>query len=104
MTIIDGAISNYAFYNCRSLTSVTIGNGVTSIGLYAFRYCESLTSIIIPKNVTMVWNRAFEYCTSLSKIYCEVTSKPLDWAQYWNASSDVYPDQYHSVVWDYKNK
>ena len=29
-------ISNYAFRNCSSLTSVTIGNGVTSIGDHAF--------------------------------------------------------------------
>ena len=28
-------IYNYAFYNCSGLTSVTIGNGVTSIGEYA---------------------------------------------------------------------
>ena len=39
------AISHYAFYNCASLESVTIGKNVTSIGNYAFAYCYSLTSI-----------------------------------------------------------
>ena len=30
------SIGDYAFCNCSGLTSVTIGNGVTSIGYYAF--------------------------------------------------------------------
>ena len=39
------SIGKYAFYNCTSLTSVSIGKGVTSIGGSAFRDCTSLTSI-----------------------------------------------------------
>ncbi|MDB4797495.1 leucine-rich repeat domain-containing protein, partial [bacterium] len=34
-----------AFRFCTSLTSITIGNGVTSIGYQAFYGCTSLTSI-----------------------------------------------------------
>ena len=47
--IIDGGnnIPGYAFRDCRSLTSVTIGNSVTSIGNYAFQACISLTSVHI---------------------------------------------------------
>ena len=32
------SIGNYAFYDCKRLTSVTIGNSVTSIGRSAFAY------------------------------------------------------------------
>ena len=39
------SIGEYAFYNCSSLTSVTIGNGVTSIGKSAFYNCTGLTEI-----------------------------------------------------------
>ncbi len=41
------SIGYRAFYNCRSLTSVTIPNSVTSIGEFAFSGCSSLTSVHI---------------------------------------------------------
>ena len=53
-------IANAAFYNCSSLTSVTIPNSVTSIGDNAFQYCSSLTSITIPYSVTSIGNEAFQ--------------------------------------------
>ena len=36
------SIGNYAFSSCSSLTSITIPEGVTSIGTGAFLYCSSL--------------------------------------------------------------
>ena len=39
-------ISSYTFYDCRSLTSITIPSSVTSIGTSAFYKCGSLTSIV----------------------------------------------------------
>ena len=45
------SIGNYAFYDCSSLTSVTIPNSVTSIGGYAFYKCTGLTSITIPNKI-----------------------------------------------------
>ena len=38
-------IGDYAFYNCSSLTSVVIGDSVTSIGRGAFYNCTALTEI-----------------------------------------------------------
>jgi len=54
-----------------SLTSVTIGNGVTGIESEAFYYCGSLTSVTIPKNVTSIGNSAFDSCTSLTSVKFE---------------------------------
>ncbi len=62
------SLSNYAFENCYSLTSITIPSGVTSIGGYAFYNCYSLTSITIPSGVTNIGTYAFYACYSLASI------------------------------------
>ena len=53
---------------CKNLTSITIPEGVTSIGRYAFQLCSSLTSITIPKSVTSIGWSAFQGCSSLKSI------------------------------------
>ena len=62
------SIGEYAFYNCRSLTSVTIPDSVTSIGDDAFSNCKSLTSVTIPDSVTSIGDFAFSYCESLTSV------------------------------------
>ncbi len=61
-------IGDNAFYNCNGLTSMSIGNSVTSIGKSAFIYCEKLTSISIPNSVTSIGDGAFRYCKGLTTI------------------------------------
>ena len=61
-------ICSDAFYNCRGLTSVTIGNSVTSIGVRAFSGCNGLTSITIPDGVTSIGEDAFSYCYKLVEV------------------------------------
>ena len=62
------SIGDWAFYNCASLTSVTIGNSVTTIGKYAFSGCTSLTSVTIPDSVTSIGEDAFIRCSSLTSV------------------------------------
>ena len=61
-------IGERAFYNCTSLTSVTIPDSVTLIGDSAFNYCTSLTSITIPDSVTEIRHSAFYNCYSLTSV------------------------------------
>ena len=70
VTIASGtSIGGSAFYNCSSLTSVTIGNGVTSIGDKAFSYCSSLTSVTIGNSVTSIGGSAFWGCNALKGVH-----------------------------------
>ena len=62
------SIKDNAFFNCKSLTSVTIPNSVTSIGDDAFCDCTGLTSITIPNSVTIIGDYAFQSCSSLNSI------------------------------------
>jgi hypothetical protein len=62
------AIGKQAFYNCTSLTSVSIPESVTSIGSSAFSGCSALTTIVIPESVTMVGERAFSNCSALTSV------------------------------------
>ena len=55
-------------FSCSGLTSVTLGNGVTSIGDWAFDSCSDLTSVMIGSSVTSIGNYAFAYCRSLTSI------------------------------------
>ena len=61
-------ITREAFYDCSSLTSVTIGNNVTEIGSSAFSGCSSLASVTIPNSVTEIGEYAFAGCDSLTSI------------------------------------
>ena len=56
------------FHNRTMLTSVTIGDSVTSIGSYLFYDCSSLTAITIPEGVTSIGSSAFSGCSSLYKV------------------------------------
>ena len=62
------SIGKNAFLGCTGLTSVTIGNSVTSIGGYAFNGCTGLTSITIPNSVTSIGGGAFLDCTGLTSV------------------------------------
>ena len=55
-------IGNWAFDQCRQLTSVIIPDSMTTIGERAFNGCSNLTYIVIPNSVTSIGVYAFAYC------------------------------------------
>ena len=63
----SGSTSYSPFKNKTTLTSLTIGSSVTSVGDYAFSGCSGLTgTLTIPNSVTSIGSAAFEGCSSLS--------------------------------------
>ena len=72
-------IGKGAFANCQNLQNAVIQNGVQSISQAMFYGCKSLTSVTIPDSVTSIEGEdyqynassekgAFEYCTNLKEI------------------------------------
>ncbi len=71
VTVTGGDILYGAFAYCYRLTSITIPDSVTEIGVNAFAYCYRLTSITIPDSVTSIGYSAFEYCHKLVEVVNE---------------------------------
>ena len=61
-----GEIGISAFNSCPKLTTVELGNGVTSVGDNAFSKCTALKSINIGDGVTSIGKNAFNGCTALT--------------------------------------
>ena len=68
---IDGykvtGIGDGAFYG-GSFSSVTIPDGVTSIGSKAFYKCDGLTSVMLPDSVSGIGDWAFFYCENIETV------------------------------------
>lgn len=58
-------IGRYSFYYCNNLTSITIPNTVTSTGVWCFAECHSLTSIVLPTSMRSLASRTFHSCINL---------------------------------------
>lgn len=71
------AITSDDTYGIRSkITSISIGECVTSIGSEAFRGCTGLTSVEIPSGITSIGSEAFIGCRNLSTITVYATIPP----------------------------
>ena len=58
------------------MTSITLPNGVTSIGDWAFYQNFSLVNVTIPKTVLSIGDYAFGSCGALKTIICKSTTPP----------------------------
>ena len=53
-----------------------LGDKVTSIGSYAFYNCSTITSVTISESVTSIGNSAFNGCSALTEVYCNAENVP----------------------------
>ena len=56
---INNKIPNYAFGSCNALTSITVPEGITTIGTAAFAGCTQADSITLPDSLVTIGDRAF---------------------------------------------
>lgn len=60
------SIRFYAFYECTTITSVTMGNSVTNIGESAFQGCTNLSSVTLSTSLTSLGEAVFRSCSALT--------------------------------------
>ena len=89
------------WYNHRSsIKSITISEGVTSIGSYAFDFLGDFTSITIPDSVTTIGSSAFYCCKSITNITIPSGVKTIDTYTFYNCqslTSIIIPDSVTTI-------
>ena len=61
------SIGECAFYNCKSITDISLPDGLTGIGFEAFYGCTALAGdLIFPDSLTSIGSAAFYDCTGLT--------------------------------------
>ncbi len=69
-------IPSHCFFNCRSLTTLTLPGSIEEIEPEAFKGCASLSSSLFFQNIKTIRARAFEGCENLSSIYISKSMFP----------------------------
>ncbi len=89
----DYEILARAFRGRSDLTSVTLGSGVTKIGVAAFENCSGLTSIVVSNSVTQFDVGVLRYCSNLTSITYQGTAaqwNALTKSSEWNKGTGEY--------------
>ncbi len=81
VSLPDGltSIGRHCFQGCYSLSELTIPEGVTEIGTCAFETCDTLNSVTIPNSVTTIGSRAFSV-TALTNVTIPGSVSKIDGA------------------------
>lgn len=71
LTLGNGLIqSGYeAFYGCDNLKEVTFGSGLRDISISSFTGCKSLKTVRLPDTLQRIFAEAFRNCTGLTDVY-----------------------------------
>ena len=81
------SIGENAFFDCKSLTTITLPNSVKRIKMGAFIFCSSLTSITIPNSVTTIEDNAFLCCSKLTSVTIGNSVKSIGYCAFENCKS-----------------
>lgn len=74
-------------FNSLSVKSVTIEDGIKTIGNGAFYWCKNLTSVTMPLNLTYIEKSAFSDCTGLKTINLPFFLETIDMAAFSNCTA-----------------
>ena len=69
-------IQSFGFQDCTSITGVSIGNNVASIGDAAFYSCDAITEVTVGRGVTSIGDSVFAFCYDLATVTLLPTTPP----------------------------
>ena len=69
-------IGDWAFYNCHSLRSLTLPEGVEEIGRAAFFDCTYLNELTLPSTMKKIADNGFAGCEKLGTMYVNALVPP----------------------------
>jgi uncharacterized protein YjdB len=72
------SVGNFAFFRCSALTGINLPDGLLSIGNSVFAVCSSLTGIAIPDTVTSIGAQAFIECGQLKTVHFPAALNSMD--------------------------
>ncbi len=81
------SINYNAFYQCNSLTSVTIPGTVKVIKINAFGLCKNLESVVLSDGIAEIRDDAFNGCISLKSVTIPGTVKDVGNSAFFNCIS-----------------
>ena len=89
VTVNEGvtSIGDAAFMECSNLMSVTLPSGVRSIGDCAFDACSSLESVTLPSGVKSIGMYAFYECSKLTSVTLPDSVTSIGQAAFYGCSS-----------------
>lgn len=84
------SIGIWAFEGCSGLKSLTMPNSVTTVEKGAFYNCSGLKSLTLSKNLTKISDRSFEGCSGLTSVILpnSVTTIEGSWSNIYGAFGD----------------
>ena len=66
--VLQTAMGEYAFSECKNLKSISLPAGVQKIGDFAFFCCDQLKAITIPAAITAIGTGTFQGCKNLTNV------------------------------------
>ncbi len=71
------SINGWAFCSSSQMTSITLPEGLTTLGDGAFNSCASLTTVTLPSTLTNAGQSQFGSCSALETVYCYAETPPM---------------------------
>lgn len=83
------SIGDYAFSDCKVMSTVKMPNSVTKIGIYSFSACDQLKNLTLSSNLEAIPERAFSRCSSLESLTIPGSVKSIGYLAFANCEKLV---------------